>query len=175
MPGKICPALQEVHLFMLHVALLEPEIAGNVGNIARTCLATGAQLHLIRPLGFRLSDEALRRAGMDYWHEVEAQLHPSFARFAATFSEAFAAERVFSLSTKGRRAHSAAAFRAGDVLLFGPESRGLPAGVLDTSHVLRIPMTPGARSLNLATSVGVCVYEAWRQLNFAHLEDGRSP
>lgn len=151
---------------MLHIALLEPEIALNVGSVARTALATKAKLHLIRPLGFRLTDEALRRSGMDYWEEVDVTVHSSFAEFATVFAEQFLADRVFSLTTKGRRFYSEVRYRDEDILLFGPESRGLPEAVRTQTEQLRIPMTPEARSLNLAVSVGVVVYEAWRQLDF---------
>ncbi len=151
---------------MLHLALLEPEIALNVGSVARTALACGARLHLVRPLGFRLTDASLRRSGLDYWDEVDVTVHPSFAAFAKVFAEQFAADRVFSLTTKGRRFYSEVAYRAGDVLLFGPESRGLPEAIRSQTEQLRIPMTPRARSLNLAVSVGVVVYEAWRQLGY---------
>ena len=152
---------------MLHVALLEPEIAPNVGSAARTCLAVGAKLHLIRPFGFRLNDDALKRSGMDYWDEVDKVIYPSYAEFRATFESQFGAKRVFSLSTKGQKPHSEAEFADGDVLLFGPESRGLPASIRGATQVLKIPMQGKARSLNLAVSVGVTVYEAWRQLEFS--------
>lgn len=149
---------------MLHVALFEPEIAGNVGNIARTCVAVGAELHLIRPYGFRLTDEAVRRAGMDYWQDARLTEHVSFAAFQGVFAEAFAAQRVFAFSTKAQTGYTDAAYRSGDVLLFGPESRGLPEVVRQGCAQVRIPMQPQARSLNLAVSVGVGLYEAWRQL-----------
>lgn len=152
---------------MIHVALLEPEIAGNAGNIARTCLATGTKLHLIRPFGFRLSDGAVRRAGMDYWSAADISLHPSFRAFYDEFSATFERGRAFSLTTKGSRVYTDAQFKSGDVLLFGPESRGLPEAVRDLTTQLRIPMRSEARSLNLAVSVGVAVYECWRQLEFA--------
>lgn len=151
---------------MLHVALLEPEIAANTGNIARTCLATGASLHLIRPLGFRLDNEGVRRAGMDYWDEVDRTVHPSFGAFYQQFEAAFKAGRVFAYSTKANQPHAQVAYRLGDVLLFGPESRGLPAEVRDLATGCRIPMRADARSLNLSVSVGVVVYECWRQLGF---------
>lgn len=151
---------------MFHVALFEPEIAGNVGSIARTCLATGCQLHLIRPLGFRLSDEALKRSGMDYWQEVKSTVHASYAAFQNSFTAQFAEGRVFALSTKATLPYDDMQFRAHDVLLFGPESRGLPAEVRSAYQALKIPMMPEARSLNLAVSVGVVVYTAWQQQAF---------
>ncbi|MCA9838439.1 MAG: tRNA (cytidine(34)-2'-O)-methyltransferase [Trueperaceae bacterium] len=151
---------------MFHVALFEPEIAGNTGSAARTCLATGARLHIIRPIGFKLSDEALKRAGMDYWHEVDVTVHASFDHFAAAFQTSFTENRVFSLTTKAAKNYSEAEFRKNDVLLFGPESRGLPEPIRGKTSPLRIPMMQSARSLNLAVSVAVTVYEAWRQLEF---------
>ncbi len=151
---------------MFHVALFEPEIAGNTGNIARTCVATGAALHLIRPFGFHLGERAVKRAGMDYWAHAEVNVHPSFRAFYEVFAAAFEARRVFSLTTKGDLSYASLAYQPGDVLLFGPESRGLPEKVRHLTPQLRIPMTPEARSLNLAVSVGVALYEAWRQLEF---------
>lgn len=151
---------------MLHVALFEPEIAGNVGNIARTCVAVGAELHLIRPYGFRLSDAAVRRAGMDYWQETKLTQHASFAAFQEVFAETFAAGRVFAFTTKATTTYSRVSYQPDDVLLFGPESRGLPEVVRQGCTEVRIPMQPSARSLNLAVSVGIGVYEAWRQLGF---------
>lgn len=149
---------------MLHVALLEPEIAGNVGNIARTCVGAGAELHLIRPYGFRLTDEAVRRAGMDYWQDAKRTEHASFAAFAEVFAPAFAAQRVFAFTTKAQGLYTEVVYQPGDVLLFGPESRGLPEVVRTGCTQVRIPMQPEARSLNLAVSVGIGLYEAWRQL-----------
>ena len=151
---------------MFYVALFEPEIAGNVGNIARTCVATGAELHLIRPYGFRLTDEAVRRAGMDYWENTKLVQHASFGAFQSAFSQTFEQHRVFAFTTKATGYHSSVSYQADDVLLFGPESRGLPEGVRRNCVQVRIPMQQGARSLNLAVSVGVGVYEAWRQLGF---------
>lgn len=151
---------------MLHVALFEPEIAGNVGNVARTCVASGAELHLIRPYGFRLTDEAVRRAGMDYWHDTVLTQHASFGAFQAAFAEAFTAGRVFAFTTKATGAYTDVTYRDGDILLFGPESRGLPEPVRKLCTSVRVPMQPSARSLNLAVSVGIGVYEAWRQLGF---------
>ena len=151
---------------MFHVALFEPEIAGNTGNVARTCVATGAPLHLIRPLGFRLTDEAVRRAGMDYWEAADVTLHASFAKFQEAFGAAFEGSRVFSFSTKATRVYTEVTYEAGDVLLFGPESRGLPEEVRAITQPLRLPMQPDARSLNLAVSAGIALYEAWRQVAF---------
>ena len=151
---------------MFHVALFEPEIAGNAGNVARSALAVGATLHLIRPLGFRISDEAIRRAGMDYWFEADITLHSSFAAFGEVFATSFEKNRVFSFTTKATQSYADAAYQPGDVLLFGPESRGLPEAVRARTAQVRIPMRMGARSLNLSVSVGVALYEAWRQVGF---------
>ncbi len=152
---------------MIHVALFEPEIAGNTGNIARTCMAAGARLHLIRPLGFRLDEPALRRAGMDYWRELDLSVHPSYASFVETFRVAYRHGRVFAFTTKADCHYSQVTYREGDVLLFGPESRGLPGEVRCDACSVRLPMVAEARSLNLAASVAVGLYEAWRQTGFA--------
>lgn len=152
---------------MLHVVLFEPEIAGNAGNIARTCLAVGAKLHLIRPLGFRLHDEAVKRAGMDYWQEADVKLHASFVVFHEEFKTSFEQKRVFAFTTKAEMRYSETQFQDDDVLMFGPESRGLPENIRNLTEPLRIPMTDDVRSLNLAVSVGVVVYECWRQIGFS--------
>jgi tRNA (cytidine/uridine-2'-O-)-methyltransferase len=152
---------------MFHVALFEPEIAGNTGAVARSCLATGATLHLIRPLGFRLTDDALKRAGMDYWDRAAVKLHDSYAAFTQVLADAYAAGRVFSLTTKGTRRYTDIGYQPGDVLLFGPESRGLPEQVRQPTTQLRIPMTAEVRSLNVAISASIVLYEAWRQHSFA--------
>ena len=151
---------------MLNVVLYEPEIPPNTGNIIRLCANTGAALHLIAPLGFEWNDTRLKRAGLDY-HEYASVTHPdSLDSYLSTQDP----ERTFAFTTKGRTLHTEAAFRAGDNLLFGPESRGLPAEVLDTfpaARTLRIPMRADSRSLNLANAVAVVLYEAWRQMDFA--------
>lgn len=149
---------------MIHVALLEPEIAGNAGACARTCLAAGARLHLIRPLGFRLADAAVRRAGLDYWQEADVSVHAGFAAFEQAFRARFEAGRVFALTTKAVDLYHEVAYERDDVLLFGPESRGLPESVRARCRPIRIPMTAAVRSLNLAVSVGVALYECRRQL-----------
>ncbi len=148
---------------MLSVALLEPEIPPNTGNIARSCAATGVPLHLIGRLGFSMEDRYLRRAGIDYWDAVTVVLHASFADFEAAHPG-----RILCLSAHATRAYTAMRFQPGDALLFGSESRGLPRTILDryADQVLTIPMPSGAvRSLNLATSVGIVLYEALRQLH----------
>jgi tRNA (cytidine/uridine-2'-O-)-methyltransferase len=147
---------------MLHVVLVEPEIPQNTGNIARTCLAAGARLHLVEPLGFRLDETALRRAGMDYWRRCDVHRWPSLA----ALREAAGPARFFFLTAKAGPPYWQATFAAGDHLVFGRETRGLPAGLLaaESEHLLTIPMAAEARSLNLATSVGIVLYEACRQL-----------
>lgn len=153
----------------LHVALFEPEIPPNTGAIARLCAATGTPLHLVGPLGFRLTDRALRRAGLDYWDSVDLRRHAGYAGFEA----ALPGHRKFFFSTSGRKPYTAESFRPGDVLVFGPESRGLPEDLLETNadRVLGIPMrNENVRSLNLATAVAIALFEALRQV--APPEDG---
>ena len=147
---------------MLNVVLVEPEIPQNTGNIARTCLAAGARLHLIEPLGFDLDGAALRRAGMDYWEKCDVHRWPSLG---ALRTEAGLA-RFFYLTSKATRPYWEARFGPGDYLVFGRETRGLPESLLEQEreHLLTIPMEPAARSLNLATSVGIVLYEARRQI-----------
>lgn len=147
---------------MLHVVLVEPEIPQNTGNIARTCLAAGARLHLVEPLGFVLDGAALRRAGMDYWAQCDVQQWPSLEVLRAAAGPA----RFFYLTTKATRLYWDAGFADGDYLVFGRETRGLPESLLreEKEHLLTIPMGVAARSLNLATSVGIVLYEAGRQI-----------
>lgn len=151
---------------MLNIVLFEPEIPPNTGNIIRLCANTGFQLHLIEPLGFAWDDKRLRRAGLDYHEYTALKKHASYSAFLA--SEA--PQRLFALTTKGTPTHSAVSYQAGDYLLFGPESRGLPAEILDAlpaGQKIRIPMRAESRSMNLSNAVSVVVYEAWRQLDFA--------
>jgi tRNA (cytidine/uridine-2'-O-)-methyltransferase len=151
---------------MLHIVLYQPEIPANTGNIIRLCANTGAQLHLIKPLGFELDDKKLRRAGLDYHEWVHVQQYESLAAFLAVQQP----QRLFALTTKGRTVYSTADFKDGDVLLFGPETRGLPAEVLaalDDSMKLYLPMQANSRSLNLSNTVAVVLFEAWKQLSFA--------
>jgi tRNA (cytidine/uridine-2'-O-)-methyltransferase len=151
---------------MLHVVLYQPEIPPNTGNIIRLCANTGARLHLIEPLGFRLDDRELRRAGLDYREYAEVRTYPDLAAFLSACRPA----RVFAFSTRAQRHYSEAAYRADDALLFGPETRGLPPEILEglpEEQRLRLPLRPGNRSLNLANAVAVAVYEAWRQNSFA--------
>jgi tRNA (cytidine/uridine-2'-O-)-methyltransferase len=151
---------------ILHVALFNPEIPPNTGNVMRLCANTGARLHLIEPLGFTLDDARLRRAGLDYREWAAVAVHASLA---ACLSAA-APGRVFAFTTRGARPFTEVTYASEDLLLFGPETRGLSDQVLaelPASQRLRIPMRAGSRSLNLSNSVAVAVYEAWRQLGFA--------
>jgi tRNA (cytidine/uridine-2'-O-)-methyltransferase len=148
---------------VLHIALWQPEIPPNTGNIARSCAATGTTLHLIGKLGFRLENRYLKRAGCDYWDDVDARLHASIE----DFEKAVHGSRILTFSAHAETPYSQAAFHPGDCLLFGSESRGLPARLLKryTQPVLCIPMPAGkVRSLNLATAAGIVLYEALRQL-----------
>ncbi|WP_257264496.1 tRNA (uridine(34)/cytosine(34)/5-carboxymethylaminomethyluridine(34)-2'-O)-methyltransferase TrmL [Endozoicomonas sp. ONNA2] len=150
---------------MLDIALYQPEIPPNTGNIIRLCANTGFRLHLIEPLGFELDDQRLKRAGLDYHEFAELKIHRDYGGFLATVKP----DRVLALSTKGKRNYSCCAFREGDTLLFGPETRGLPAEILTSlpgDQVLRLPMLPNSRSLNLSNTAAVMIYEAWRQMGF---------
>ena len=151
---------------MFDIVLYQPEIPPNTGNLIRLAANSGCRLHLVRPLGFDLSDKQVARAGLDYHDMACVVVHPDFAAARAEL----AGRRWFALTTRGGTRHTAHAYRAGDVFLFGPESRGLPAEVLesfDADFRLRLPMLPGSRSMNLSNSVSVVVFEAWRQNDFA--------
>jgi len=151
---------------MIRIALYQPEIPPNTGNIIRLAANTGAELHLIHPLGFRMEDRDLRRAGLDYHEYARVRQHQSYTAFCADH----VGVRIFALTTKARQGYQSVQYEAGDVLLFGPESRGLPEellAALPPERSLRIPMQPGSRSLNLSNAVAVVCYEAWRQLGFA--------
>jgi tRNA (cytidine/uridine-2'-O-)-methyltransferase len=155
---------------MLHIVLFEPEIPPNTGNIIRLCANTGYKLHLIEPLGFAWDDKRIRRAGLDYHEFAEVQRHANFDSFIANV----APKRLFACTTKGQVRHSDVIYQAGDALIFGPESRGLPLDVLQqlpTEHWLRIPMTANSRSMNLSNAVAVFVYESWRQLGYSGARD----
>jgi tRNA (cytidine/uridine-2'-O-)-methyltransferase len=149
----------------LHVVLFQPEIPPNTGNVIRLCGNTGATLHLIRPLGFRLDAKAVRRAGLDYRELAELREHSS----VRDCLESLGLPRWFAFTTGGGARHDSVQYLDGDALVFGPETRGLPAEVLTdcpADRRLRIPMRPGSRSLNLSNAVAVAVYEAWRQLGW---------
>lgn len=150
---------------MLHIVLFEPEIPPNTGNIMRLAVNTGCRLHLIEPLGFELDDRQLRRAGLDYRDWAQVASYRDFADFLARCRFA----RLYAFSTRARTRYTDAGFAAGDALLFGPESRGLPTEILESvpfDQRLRIPMVAGSRSLNLSNTVAIAVFEAWRQLGF---------
>jgi len=150
---------------MFHIVLFEPEIPPNTGNIIRLCANTGAALHLVKPLGFSLDDKQLKRAGLDYHEYSTVQVHENWNACKA----ALAGKRLFAITTKGSRRHSDIQFKADDVFVFGPETRGLPEEIraeFATEHRLRLPMLPDSRSLNLSNSAAVLLYEAWRQIGF---------
>lgn len=151
---------------MFKIVLFQPEIPPNTGNIIRLCANTGAHLHLIKPLGFELDDKRLRRAGLDYHEWADVTIHEDYA----TFLEKVKPRRIFACSTKGSNNYATEKFQIDDTFLFGPETRGLPASLLEQmprEQILRIPMLPNSRSINLSNSVAIILYEAWRQLNFA--------
>ena len=151
---------------MFAVVLYQPEIPPNTGNIIRLCANTGAELHLVEPMGFPWEDKQLKRAGLDYHEYARVQRHRDWAACKA----ALAGRRMFALTTKGSQRHDAPAYAPGDVFVFGPESRGLPAELLEgfaAPQRLRLPMLPERRSVNLSNAVAVMVYEAWRQHGFA--------
>jgi tRNA (cytidine(34)-2'-O)-methyltransferase len=151
---------------MLHVVLFEPEIPPNTGNIIRLCANTGFQLHLIEPLGFEIDDKRMRRAGLDYAEFARMNIHPNLDACL----ESINAKNVWAMTTKATRIHSDASFEAGDVLLFGPETRGLPEAVrnsLPQDQWLKMPMAADSRSMNLSNACAVTVYEAWRQLGYS--------
>lgn len=150
---------------VLNVILFQPEIPPNTGNVIRLCANTGARLHLIKPLGFELSDKQLKRAGLDYHEYAPLKVHADLSSALA----AIAPKRVFALSTRSTVRYDTPQFTSGDAFLFGPETRGLPTEVLESippQHRLRLPMRPDNRSLNLSNTVAVMVFEAWRQWNF---------
>jgi tRNA (cytidine/uridine-2'-O-)-methyltransferase len=150
---------------VFHVVLFEPEIPGNTGNVIRLCANTGAKLHLIKPLGFRLDDKSLRRSGLDYHDLTDVQVHADLA----ACTQQLAGARLFAVETGGKRRYDEVEYRAGDAFLFGPETRGLPQNALQSAgpdRVLFIPMRAQNRSINLANAVAVVVFEAWRQRGF---------
>lgn len=151
---------------MFHIALFEPEIAPNTGNIMRLCRNNGCSLHLIEPLGFELEEKKLRRAGLDYADHSKVHRHANFDAFLDWAGQ----RRILACTTKGSRAHDQIDYQPDDILLFGPETRGLPQSILEgieSERRLRIPMNPDSRSLNLSNAVAIISYEAWRQQGFA--------
>lgn len=152
-------------IYMFTVVLYQPEIPPNTGNIIRLCANTGADLHLVKPLGFPLDSAKMKRAGLDYHEFAALTVHENFADCLA----ALEGRRIFALTTKGSTRPDQAAFQAGDVFLFGPETRGLPAEILDSlppEQKLRLPMLPESRSMNLSNTVAVMLFEAWRQNDY---------
>lgn len=158
---------------MLQVALIEPEIPPNTGNVGRLCAATGARLHLVGRLGFQLDDKTLKRAGMDYWQHLDCRRHPSFADLEKSIREGDFAGRLICFTTKSSRLHTSVRYQPGDCLVFGSESRGLAPEILARHHELAVtipmpardgPAGQAARSLNLATAVAVGLYEGLRQI-----------
>ncbi len=159
---------------MFNVILYQPEIPPNTGNVIRLCANTGAQLHLIRPLGFTLDDKHLRRAGLDYREYATMQVHDTLADCLRGLPQA----RLFAFTTKASHPYHEVKYQAGDAFLFGPESRGLPQEVLESitpERRLRLPMLPNNRSLNLSNTVAVAVYEAWRQCSFEGSQSNSLP
>ena len=154
---------------MLNIVLVEPEIPQNCGNIARTCAATGSKLHLIKPLGFDISEKAVKRAGLDYWHLVDVRVYENLA----DFFEKNSVRQMWCLSTKAPRAYTQAAFGPDCYLFFGKETKGLPEDFLNEhrNSCIRLPMIDQARSLNLSNAVAITVYEALRQLDFPGMQD----
>ena len=154
---------------MLNIVLVEPEIPQNCGNIARTCAATGSRLHLIKPLGFDISEKAVRRAGLDYWHMVDVSVYENLE----DFFQKNRVDQMWCLSTKAPRCYVEAEFRDNCYLFFGKETKGLPEPFLEEHResCVRIPMRSDARSLNLSNAVAITVFEALRQLDFPGLQD----
>lgn len=150
---------------MFHIVLFEPEIPPNTGNIIRLCANAGAKLHLVKPLGFELTDKHLKRAGLDYHEYAALQVYENWQACVA----ALAGKRMFALTTKGSTRHTDLQFQDEDVFVFGPESRGLPEDIragFPPDHRVRLPMLPHSRSLNLSNSAAILLYEAWRQVGF---------
>jgi tRNA (cytidine/uridine-2'-O-)-methyltransferase len=152
----------------LHIVLVEPEIPANTGNIARTCAATGTHLHLVRPLGFSTDDRILKRAGLDYWYAVNITYYDAFEEIRQAYPQG----RFFFASTRATRRYTDFKFQDGDFFVFGKETKGLPQSLLDANPdtCMRLPMTDKVRSLNLANTAAIVVYEALRQLDFRLLE-----
>ncbi|MGI5891705.1 MAG: tRNA (uridine(34)/cytosine(34)/5-carboxymethylaminomethyluridine(34)-2'-O)-methyltransferase TrmL [Bacillota bacterium] len=151
----------------MHIVLVEPEIPNNTGNISRTCSITGSSLHLIRPLGFSVDDKHLKRAGLDYWQYLDLHFYDSIDELFATYPEG----RFFYASTKAKNYYHQVKYKKDDFLVFGKETAGLPAELLQKNqdYAIRIPMSKDLRSLNLANSVAIILYEALRQNNFMDL------
>ena len=159
---------------MIDIVLFEPEIPPNTGNIIRLCANTGVRLHLVEPLGFSMETKALRRAGLDYHEFADVTVHKNWSALRSTLND----RRLFALTTKGSTPFHSTRFEEGDVLVFGPETRGLPPEILaefQPGSRLRLPMRPDSRSLNLSNTVAIAVYEVWRQLDFVGAADTDRP
>ncbi len=154
---------------MLNIVLHEPEIPANTGNIGRTCVATGARLHLIEPLGFKIDDKSLKRAGLDYWHKLDVSVYDDYEDFLSKNPGA----KVYMATTKSKQKYTDVSYEENAYIMFGAESRGIPEEILldNKETCVRIPMMPGERSLNLSNAVAVVVYEALRQQDFPALEE----
>ena len=152
----------------MHIVLIEPEIPGNTGNIARLCAATSIELHLVKPLGFSIDDKHLKRAGLDYWNLVKVHVHENFSEVQAMYH----GHKFHYWTTKAPRAHSDAEFGPDDMLVFGKETAGIPEDILKANweSCIRIPMIEGARSLNLSNSAAIVAYEAMRQQDYVQLQ-----
>ena len=152
----------------MHIVLHEPEIPGNTGNIGRSCVVTGTSLHLIEPLGFSISEKAIRRSGLDYWHDLDVHTYPDYETFLARNPDAV----IWYATTKAHRTYADVSFGPDDYIMFGKESAGIPEEILveNEARCIRIPMLAGYRSLNLSNSVAIVLYEALRQNDFADLE-----
>ena len=148
----------------LKIVLYEPEIPGNTGNIGRLCVGADAELHIIKPMRFFINDKYVKRAGLDYWDKLDIEIHDNFDDFKKKYSK----NRIFYLTTKSKNIYTDFKFKEGDVFVFGPESRGLPESILNANseNALTIPMSKNIRSINLANSVAIVLYEAWRQIDF---------
>jgi len=167
-PHDRLKTLDDVVAAPLHIVLVEPEIPPNTGNVARLCAATGCALHLVEPLGFRIDDRELKRAGLDYWHALGVVMHPSLE----TFLERTSTMRRWFFSTHAQRPYARADFAHGDVLVFGRETKGLPKALIEQQgeRALRIPIRPGSvRSINLSTAVGIAAYAALAAIDFPGL------
>lgn len=151
----------------MNIVLVEPEIPQNTGNIARTCRATGSVLHIVKPMGFSIDDKKLKRAGLDYWHELDIRYYENLDDFFAKCQG-----RFYFCSTKAQKRHSDAQYRDGDYLVFGKETKGLPESLLHDRYesCVRIPMLEDIRSLNLSNAVAIVLYEALRQQDYGDME-----
>lgn len=152
----------------MHIILHQPEIPANTGNIGRTCVATGTSLHLIEPLGFRLNEKEIKRAGMDYWEHLDVARYVNFAEFKEKHPDA----KIWMATTKARRSYTEVSFGPDDYIMFGKESAGIPEEILveNEENCIRIPMLPAIRSLNLSNSVAIVLYEALRQNHFSDMQ-----